>query len=92
VTWKATGPSGDYVLTLDVTAVSRGSGRTVNVEAGESASWAGPVFAMSGCRATGRFGLTLPPGDHTMRLFRFNPDVAGPVTKAVVTQAVSITR
>jgi hypothetical protein len=92
VTWKATGPSGNYALTLDVTAVSRGNGRSVNVVAGGSASWAGPVFAMSGCRATGRFGLTLPPGDHTMRLFRFSSGAVGPVTKAVVTQAVSITR
>jgi len=89
VTWKATGPAGDYSVTLDAVAVARGSGRTVTVdEPGSTGSWVGPAFAMSGCRATGRFGLTLPPGDHVLRLFAFTSTGA----RAVVTQTVTISR
>ncbi len=89
VTWKATGPAGDYALTLDGAVVSRGSGRTVAVDqAGGAPAWAGPVFAMTGCRATGRFGLILPPGDHVLRMFRFGTTGA----QAVVTQPVTISR
>lgn len=86
VTWKATGPAGDYAFALDAAAVTRGNGRAVSADTPSAApSWGGPLFSMNGCRATGRFGLTLPPGDHTLRMFRFGPSGAQPVVKQSLT-------
>ena len=88
VTWSATGPDGEYVLTLNATAVSRaGAGRVTVTEAAGEHSWAGPVFRITNCTATGRFGVTLPPGEYTLRMFRLDPSGAEPV----VTQDFTIT-
>jgi hypothetical protein len=72
VAWKATGPVGDYVLAIDVTAVSRVGVRGVAVAAPTTGdTWLGQLFRMNNCTASGRFSLTLGPGEHTVRMFRF---------------------
>ena len=86
VAWRATGPEGDYALTLDATAISRGPGGKVTVdEPSGSGTWASPVFRMRGCKASGRFALTLREGEHTVRMFRFDPSGAHVVAEHKVT-------
>ncbi|MDQ6874810.1 MAG: hypothetical protein M3042_07085 [Actinomycetota bacterium] len=86
VNWRATGPVGDYVLTLDATSVSRAGGGRVTVDAPAGRpTWAGRVFRMNGCTGGGRFGAVLPAGDHTVRLFRLDPS-----PHAVATRPLSI--
>ncbi len=86
VAWRATGPVGDYVLALDATAVSRVGVRGVAVSAPASGeTWIGQLFRMDGCNAGGRFSLTLAPGEHTVRMFRFGPSGAAVVAERKIT-------
>lgn len=89
LSWKATGPDGDYVLGVDVTAVSRAGVRDVSVaEPTTGDTWLGQQFRMAGCHATGRFSLDLKPGPHTLRLFHFGASGA----EVVVEHNLTITR
>ncbi len=86
VTWRATGPEGDYVLALDATAVSRGSGSEVSVvEPRDAATWVSPLFRMGGCKASGRFALSLRPGEHKVRMFRLGSSGGQVVAEQKVT-------
>jgi hypothetical protein len=86
VAWKATGPVGDYVLAIDVAAVSRVGVRGVAVAAPTTGdTWLGQLFRMNNCTATGRFGLTLAPGVHTVRMFRFGESGATVAVERTIT-------
>lgn len=91
ITWSATGPAGRYVLAIDARALDI-HGATIGVQKssggnGKSATLAGRAFSMSGCAASGRFAFTVPPGDHTLRMFR----VAGDSATVVRTQDLTVT-
>jgi len=89
ISWSATGPAGRYVLAVDAAAL-RVSGGTPAVAreaagTGPAATLASSAFAMTGCRASGRFGLALPEGAHTVRLFRLETATARPVAASALT-------
>lgn len=86
VAWRATGPVGDYVLALDATKVSRVGVRGAAVSAPATGdTWVGQLFRMDGCNAGGRFSLTVGPGEHTVRMFRFGPTSATVVAEQKIT-------
>ncbi len=67
VTWSAAGPDrGDYLLAVDVTRFQDG----VPVPAAAQTQVVDPPFSLSGCRASGRFGIQVPPGEHVVSVFR----------------------
>lgn len=89
VSWTATGPDGDYALTVDVTAVSRVGVRELSVAAPTTGeTYLGKQFRMGGCKAAGRFVLDLTPGEHTLRMFRFGATGA----EAVAEQRITVLR
>jgi len=92
VRWSVTGPgSMVFELTLGVSRVDVGpGGRLVFVpEAGGSQKTeqrAGHQQTMpKSCKASGAFGVLVPPGKYTVRMFQ----LSGPVTAPTVTEAAS---
>jgi len=69
IQWKATGPDGlDYVLAVDSSAVTGGTGVPVQVDSGTAVT--PRAFRMANCEGAG-LGFDAPPvvGQHFVRLF-----------------------
>jgi hypothetical protein len=92
VRWSVTGPGRMiFELTLGVSRVDVGAGgRLIFVpEAGgtqKTEQRAGHQQTMpAGCKASGAFGVLVPPGSYTVRMFQ----LSGPVTAPAVTEVAS---
>ena len=92
VRWSVTGPPGStFELTLGVSRVDVGpGGKLVFVpEAGGDQTTeqrAGRQQTMPrSCKTSGAFGILVPPGDYTVRMFQ----LSGPVTAPTVTEVAS---
>ena len=90
--WSVTGPAGStFELTLGVSRVDVGpGGKLVFVpEAGgdqKTEQRAGHQQTMPrSCKTSGAFGILVPPGAYTVRMFQ----LSGPVTTPTVTEVAS---
>ncbi len=76
VHWTATGPAdAPAILAIGVASFDRGADgeyriRPLPGRAAEQTQAASHQFRLSGCVESGYFGVTVPPGEHTVTLFR----------------------
>jgi len=98
VRWSVTGPgSMVFELTLGVSRVDVGpGGKFVFVpEAGggqKSEQRAGHQQTMpKSCKASGAFGVLVPPGKYTVRMFQLSGPVTSPTVTEVASAALTVT-
>src|SRR4051794_9121395 len=98
VRWSVTGPGGSiFELTLGVSRVDVASGgRLVFVpENGgdqKTEQRAGHQQTMpKSCKASGAFGVLVPPGKYTVRMFRLSGPVTAPTVTAVASAPLTVT-
>lgn len=88
VRWTATGPEqGTVILAVDIARFGRTATGTFDPEpttgtALKDTQAASTEQRLAGCRATGLFGATVPPGRHTVTLFRLSDAGGQPVASA----------
>jgi hypothetical protein len=88
VTWTATGPAdGTVLLAVDVARFIKSVDGTlarqpVDGKPLDATQRAGAERQFQGCRGSGVFGAVVPPGKHTVSLFRVTDTGAEPVASA----------
>lgn len=88
VTWTATGPSdGTVILGIDVMRFTKAVDGTlarepVNGKPLDATQPASSELQLKGCSGSGFFGAVVPPGKHTVSLFRVSASGAEPVASA----------
>lgn len=88
VRWTATGPEdGTVLLGIDIARVTRTSdgalkGQPVSGKSIEQTQRAAKEQRLTGCRGSGVFGVVVPPGKHTVTLFRLSGSGGSPAASA----------
>jgi len=88
VRWTATGPAeGTVVLAIDVARFTRAADGTLrrdplNAKPLDSTQTASDEQRLIGCSGSGLFGAVVPPGKHTVSLFRVSGTGGEPVASA----------
>lgn len=90
VRWSATGANGAVILAVDVQSFAKGAGgryvvRPLPGHSVDQTQAASREVRLQGCAAAGLFGATVPPGEHTVTMFRLTGTGSTPLVSAKLT-------